>query len=266
MINNDPDVNGRLKVVYIEDYNVTMAEKLMPAADISEQISLAGTEASGTGNMKLMLNGAITLGTMDGANIEIHDAVGSDNIFIFGMKTPEVNELKRRGYNPMNYYNNNQELHNVIDFIAKNDIAGKRFPEIANIINNDPYMVLADFADYRRMQQYAVSVCADKKKWQQMSLMNISGAGIFSADRAIHEYADNIWHTKSAFNGETYPIAEPAKVKKEAAEQITEKKVAEEKAPEKKAEKKPTEKKPAEKKAAAKTAASAGKEAKKKKK
>ena len=98
--------------------------------------------------MKLMLNGAITLGTMDGANIEIHDAVGSDNIFIFGMKTPEVNELKRRGYNPMNYYNNNQELHNVIDFIAKNDIAGKRFPEIANIINNDPYMVLADFADF----------------------------------------------------------------------------------------------------------------------
>lgn len=119
MINNDPDVNGRLKVVYIEDYNVTMAEKLMPAADISEQISLAGTEASGTGNMKLMLNGAITLGTMDGANIEIHDAVGSDNILYFGMKTPEVNELKRRGYNPMNYYNNNQELHNVIDFIAK---------------------------------------------------------------------------------------------------------------------------------------------------
>ena len=215
---------------------------------------------------KLMLNGAITLGTMDGANIEIHDAVGSDNIFIFGMKTPEVNELKRRGYNPMNYYNNNQELHNVIDFIAKNDIAGKRFPEIANIINNDPYMVLADFADYRRMQQYAVSVWADKKKWQQMSLMNISGAGIFSADRAIHEYADNIWHTKSAFNGETYQVAEPAKVKKEAAEQITEKKVAEAKAPEKKAEKKPTEKKPAEKKAAAKTAASAGKKAKKKKK
>lgn len=271
MINNDPDVNGRLKVVYIEDYNVTMAEKLMPAADISEQISLAGTEASGTGNMKLMLNGAITLGTMDGANIEIHDAVGSDNIFIFGMKTPEVNELKRRGYNPMNYYNNNQELHNVIDFIAKNDIAGKRFPEIANIINNDPYMVLADFADYRRMQQYAASVWADKKKWQQMSLMNISGAGIFSADRAIHEYADNIWHTKSAFNGETYPAGEPAKVKKEAAEQITEKKAAEAKATEKKAEKKPTEKKPtekkpAEKKAAAKTAASAGKKAKKKKK
>lgn len=257
MINNDPDVKGRLKVVYVEDYNVTMAEKLMPAADISEQISLAGTEASGTGNMKLMLNGAVTLGTMDGANIEIHDAVGSDNIFIFGMKTPEVNELKRRGYNPMNYYNNNQELHNVIDFIAKNDIAGKRFPEIANIVNNDPYMVLADFADYRRMQQYAVSVWADKKKWQQMSLMNISGAGIFSADRAIHEYAENIWHTKSAFKGEKYPATEPVKAKEEAAEQPSEK-ASEKKVSEKKA----AEKKPAEKKAAA----SAGKKAKKKKK
>ena len=255
MINNDPDVKGRLKVVYVEDYNVTMAEKLMPAADISEQISLAGTEASGTGNMKLMLNGAVTLGTMDGANIEIHDAVGSDNIFIFGMKTPEVNELKRRGYNPMNYYNNNQELHNVIDFIAKNDIAGKRFPEIANIVNNDPYMVLADFADYRRMQQYAVSVWADKKKWQQMSLMNISGAGIFSADRAIHEYAENIWHTKSAFKGEKYPAAEPVKAKEEAAEQPSEKA----------SEKKATEKKPAAK-TAAKAAAPAGKKAKKKKK
>ena len=152
----------------------------------------------------------------------------------------------------MNYYNNNQELHNVIDFIAKNDIAGKRFPEIANIINNDPYMVLADFADYRRVQQYA-------------------GAVIFSGDRAIHEFADNIWHTISAFNGETYQVAEPAKVKKEAAEQITDKKAAEAKAPEKKAEKKPAEKKaaekkPTEKKAVAKTAASAGKKAKKKKK
>ena len=151
----------------------------------------------------------------------------------------------------MNYYNNNQELHNVIDFIAKNDIAGKRFPEIANIVNNDPYMVLAD---YRRMQQYAVSVWADKKKWQQMSLMNISGAGIFSADRAIHEYAENIWHTKSAFKGEKYPTAEPVKAK-ETAEQPSEK---------------VSEKKPAEKKAAAKTAAktaaSAGKKAKKKKK
>lgn len=200
LINNDPDVRGRLKVVYCEDYNVTMAENLMPAADISEQISLAGTEASGTGNMKLMLNGAITLGTMDGANIEIFDAVGEDNIFIFGMKTPEVEQLKRRGYNPQNYYNNNAELHNTIDFINRVGIAGKQFPEIGGtLLNNDPYMVLADFADYRRAQQEAVRTYADRTDWNRKSLMNISGAGRFAADRAINEYARDIWHTKSVF-------------------------------------------------------------------
>ena len=203
LINNDPDVRGRLKVVYCEDYNVTMAENLMPAADISEQISLAGTEASGTGNMKLMLNGAITLGTMDGANIEIFDAVGEDNIFIFGMKTPEVEQLKRRGYNPQNYYNNNAELHNTIDFINRVGIAGKQFPEIGGtLLNNDPYMVLADFADYRRAQQEAVRTYADRTAWNQKSLMNISGAGRFAADRAINEYARDIWHTKSVFPAE----------------------------------------------------------------
>lgn len=200
LINNDPDVRGRLKVVYCEDYNVTMAENLMPAADISEQISLAGTEASGTGNMKLMLNGAITLGTMDGANIEIFDAVGEDNIFIFGMKTPEVEELKRRGYNPQNYYNNNAELHNTIDFINRVGIAGKQFPEIGGtLLNHDPYMVLADFADYRRAQQEAVRTYADRAAWNRKSLMNISGAGCFAADRAINDYARDIWHTKSVF-------------------------------------------------------------------
>lgn len=199
MINNDPDVRGRLKVVYCEDYNVTMAENLMPAADISEQISLAGTEASGTGNMKLMINGAVTLGTMDGANVEIFDAVGDDNIFIFGMSTPEVEEMKRRGYNPQNYYNN-VELHNTIDFINRCGIAGKQFPEIGGtILNHDPYMVLADFADYRRAQHLAVETFADREKWNRMSLMNISGAGRFAADRAINDYARDIWHTKSAF-------------------------------------------------------------------
>ena len=194
LIDNDPDVKDLMKVVYMEDYNVTMAEALMPAADISEQISLAGTEASGTGNMKLMLNGAITLGTMDGANVEIHDAVGKDNILIFGMTTPEVNDLKRSGYVPQNYYNNNAEIHEIIEFINKG-IGGKTFGEIGGtIVYHDPYMVLADFADYRRMQKRAEEIWHDTARWDKMSLMNISGAGRFAADRAINEYAENIWH------------------------------------------------------------------------
>ena len=246
LINNDPDVRGRLKVVYCEDYNVTMAENLMPAADISEQISLAGTEASGTGNMKLMLNGAITLGTMDGANIEIFDAVGEDNIFIFGMKTPEVEELKRRGYNPQNYYNNNAELHNTIDFINRVGIAGKQFPEIGGtLLNNDPYMVLADFADYRRAQQEAVRTYADRTAWNQKSLMNISGAGRFAADRAINEYARDIWHTKSVF-----PAERPKSDSIHKDTPVKKAKTAPAKAPAAKAEKAET---PAAKKPAAKT-------------
>lgn len=243
LINNDPDVRGRLKVVYCEDYNVTMAENLMPAADISEQISLAGTEASGTGNMKLMLNGAITLGTMDGANIEIFDAVGEDNIFIFGMKTPEVEQLKRRGYNPQNYYNNNAELHNTLDFINRVGIAGKQFPEIGGtLLNNDPYMVLADFADYRRAQQEAVRTYADRTDWNRKSLMNISGAGRFAADRAINEYARDIWHTKSVF-----PPERPKSDSLHKETPVKKAKTAPAKAPAAKAEKaeKPAAKKPA---------------------
>ncbi len=194
LINNDPDVKDLLKVVYMEDYNVTMAEALMPAADISEQISLAGTEASGTGNMKLMINGAITIGTMDGANVEIFDAVGAENIMIFGMSTPEVNELKRSGYVPQNYYNNNAEIHNLVDFINKG-IGGKMFGEIGgSIIHHDPYMVLADFADYRNIQKQAEEIWHDTKRWDKMSLMNIAGAGVFAADRSINDYARDIWH------------------------------------------------------------------------
>ncbi len=193
LINNDPDVKGLLKVVYMEDYNVTMAEALMPAADISEQISLAGTEASGTGNMKLMINGAVTLGTMDGANVEIHQAVGKDNILIFGMNAKEVEELKKSGYSPMNYYNNNAEINAAVNFIGKG-IGGKQFPEInSTYINHDPYMVLADFSDYRRVQKLAEEIWQDTARWDKMSLMNISGAGVFAADRAINEYAQNIW-------------------------------------------------------------------------
>lgn len=194
LINNDPDVKDKLKVVYMEDYNVTMAEALMPAADISEQISLAGKEASGTGNMKLMINGAVTLGTMDGANVEIYDAVGEDNILIFGMSTREVEELKKSGYAPQNYYNNNAEIHNLIDFINKG-IGGKMFSEIGSIAQFDPYMVIADFADYRNIQKKAEEIWQDKDRWAKMSLNNIAGAGIFAADRSINDYARDIWHT-----------------------------------------------------------------------
>ena len=195
LINNDPDMRGRLKVVYLEDYNVTMAEKLMPAADISEQISLAGTEASGTGNMKLMINGALTLGTLDGANVEIHEAVTEENMFLFGMTTPEVNDLKRRGYQPSSYLNNNAELRKVIAFI-QGGVNGKQFPEIANIVNHDPYMVLADFADYRAAQKKIDEVWKDREKWNRMSLLNTAGAGRFATDRAINDYARDIWNTK----------------------------------------------------------------------
>ena len=195
LINNDPDMRGRLKVVYLEDYNVTMAEKLMPAADISEQISLAGTEASGTGNMKLMINGALTLGTLDGANVEIHESVTEENMFLFGMTTPEVNDLKRRGYVPSNYFTGSAELRKVINFI-QGGINGKQFPEIANIVNHDPYMVLADFADYRATQKKIDEVWKDRERWNRMSLLNTAGAGRFATDRAINDYARDIWNTK----------------------------------------------------------------------
>ncbi len=196
LINNDRDVNDKIKVVFMEEYNVSLAELLMPAADISEQISLAGTEASGTGNMKLMLNGAVTLGTLDGANVEIAEAVGDDNIFLFGLKTPEVQQLQRDGYYPMNYINNNPTLKGVIDFINRG-VNGKSFGEISSsLMNVDPYMALADFADYQNAQALSAKVYGDREAFAKMSLMNISGAGIFSADRSIKEYAENIWHAK----------------------------------------------------------------------
>lgn len=200
LVDNDPDVKGRIKIIYLEDYNVTAAERLMPCAEISEQISLAGTEASGTGNMKLMLNGALTLGTLDGANVEIRSAVGDENIFIFGMTAKEAANLAISGYNPNSYYLNNAELHKTIDYINNHGINGTMYPEIAStILQHDPYMVMADFADYRKFHNKIVDAYKDKEHWNKMSLMNISGAGIFSADRAIDDYAKNIWNTKPIF-------------------------------------------------------------------
>ncbi len=205
VVNNDPDIKGRIKIVFMEDYSVSLAEALMPAADISEQISLAGTEASGTGNMKLMLNGAVTLGTMDGANVEIYDAVGEDNIFIFGLTTPEVEQLKRDGYDPMQFLNNNGTLKSAVDFIAQG-VNGKQFGEItSSLMNVDQYMAFADFADYQKAQQLSAQAYRDKERFARMSLMNISGAGVFSADRSIMDYADRIWHTKPVAVSEEKP-------------------------------------------------------------
>ena len=195
-IRKNPHVNQKLQVIFLENYCVTLSELLMPASEISEQISLAGTEASGTGNMKFMLNGAVTLGTLDGANIEINDAAGEGNNIIFGMKTEEVNALKARGYNPEEYFNNNPLIHEAIERMY-HGINGCTFNDIANSLKDrDPYMVLADFDDYRRAQKFSTECYNDTMKWAKMSLNNIAGAGIFSADRAVTEYADNIWHLR----------------------------------------------------------------------
>lgn len=195
-IRKNPRISEKLSVYFLEDYKVTLSELLMPASDISEQISLAGTEASGTGNMKLMLNGAVTLGTLDGANIEIGEAVGDDNILIFGMKTEEVNALKAQGYNPEHYYHSNSIIKSCIDRMY-NGINGCKFAEVANSLkSSDPYMVLADFDSYASVQARSSELYRDEKKWTQMSLNNIAGAGIFSADRAVNEYAQNIWGIK----------------------------------------------------------------------
>lgn len=196
MINNDPRVKDKLKVVYMEDYCVTIAEKLIPASEVSEQISLAGTEASGTSNMKFMINGAITLGTMDGANVEMYEALGKDNIVIFGMNAKEAEEIKKIGYTPSIYYQNNYILQNVINEMSSG-LMGLHFDDVVNsLTGKDPYMVLADFADFAKARQYVNNLYKDTIKWNSMSLCNIANAGIFSSDRSIKEYANNIWHAK----------------------------------------------------------------------
>ena len=193
LIDNDPAVKDKLRIVYLEDYCVSLSERLMPASEVSEQISLAGSEASGTGNMKFMLNGAITLGTLDGANVEIADAAGKDNEIIFGMLTPEVNALKGMGYHPQAFISDDNVAMAVLDMLEKG-WNGENFSEVTNNLrNSDPYMVLADFKDYRRAQHTVQELYKQKQTWNRMSLMNISNAGIFSADRSIMDYARDIW-------------------------------------------------------------------------
>ena len=197
MIENDPAVRDKLKVVFIEDYKVSLAEMIMPAAEVSEQISIAGKEASGTGNMKLMMNGAVTIGTLDGANVEMHQQVGDENIFLFGMKAHEVEELWQRGYHPTEFVT--PELQAVLDMLTSG-VLGQRFDDLVDsLLTNrfgtaDPYMTLADFQDYARAQRDVAAVYQDKQHFARMSLINIAKAGIFSSDRAVKEYADEIWN------------------------------------------------------------------------
>ncbi|MBQ8827299.1 MAG: glycogen/starch/alpha-glucan phosphorylase [Oscillospiraceae bacterium] len=195
-IKKNPAISKKLQVYFLENYCVSLSELLMPAAEISEQISLAGKEASGTGNMKLMLNGALTLGTLDGANVEIKDQVGIDNIFIFGMNADEVLAKQAQGYRPEDYVNNNDVISRAINKMYSG-INGCTFEEVANSLKfKDPYMVLADFDAYQCAQQYASECYKNSEKWNRMSLHNIAGAGIFSADRSVEDYARDIWKLK----------------------------------------------------------------------
>ena len=197
-IRRNPRIAEKLQVYFLEDYKVTLSELLMPAAEISEQISLAGTEASGTGNMKLMLNGAVTIGTLDGANVEIKSQVGDESIFIFGMTKDEVIARRNQGYRAEDIYNSNDVIKSAVNCMYSG-INGCKFDEVANSIRyKDPYMVLADFWSYRETQRYASECYADAAKWNRMSLHNISGAGIFSADRAVADYARDIWNIGNA--------------------------------------------------------------------
>lgn len=202
-LEKDPVIRDRIKIVFLENYSVSLSEMIMPAADLSEQISLAGTEASGTGNMKLMLNGAVTIGTMDGANVEIYNAVGQENIFIFGMGVEDVEKLKGQGlYSPWGFYQDNRAISEIIKFLA-GGIPGENFGDIINSLTTgyngeaDHYFVIADFESYKNAQQEVSAAYGDTHRWGGMSLTNIAKAGVFSADRSVREYAEKIWGIKS---------------------------------------------------------------------
>lgn len=196
-VNNDTRINEQLKVVFLADYRVSLAEIMMPAAEVSEQISLAGKEASGTGNMKFMINGALTIGTLDGANVEINELVGDDNMFLFGMHTDEVNAL-RSNYRPRDIYRSNADIREIIDFVSGGGLSGKNFDSIVHyLLDSDPYMTLADFDSYKAAHAKVNETYGDREKWAKMSLVNIAKAGFFAADRSVSEYARNIWDLKN---------------------------------------------------------------------
>jgi starch phosphorylase len=198
VVNHDPDVRGVLKVVFMKNYRVSLAERIFPAADLSEQISTAGKEASGTGNMKFALNGALTIGTLDGANVEIRDEVGPENFFLFGLTVEQVNELRRKGYNPAEYYRGNRELKDVLDSLGSGLFSPgepRLFQPIVDSLlrGGDPYMLLADFASYLACQEEVSRTFRDPARWTKMAILNVARMGKFSSDRTIREYANEIW-------------------------------------------------------------------------
>jgi len=200
VVNRDPEVRDRLKVVFLPNFNVTNGQRVYPAADLSEQISTAGKEASGTGNMKFSMNGALTVGTLDGANIEIREEVGAENFFLFGLSAPEVYALKTKGYRPMDYYEANQELRGVIDlirdgFFSRGDTELFR-PLIDGLLYQDPYLLLADFQSYVECQAKVSEAYGDTERWTRMSILNTARSGMFSSDRTIREYCTDIWGVK----------------------------------------------------------------------
>jgi starch phosphorylase len=203
VVNNDPLVAGRLKMVFVPNYGVSVAETIMPGADLSEQISTAGTEASGTGNMKLALNGALTIGTDDGANIEIRQNVGDDNIFIFGLRTPEVVALKQSGYQPMRYYESNPALKAVLDAISGGGFSPEEPARYRGLVDSllwggDTYLLLADYAAYVETQQRVDALYRNPAQWAARAISNVAGMGSFSSDRTIREYAKQIWNIEPA--------------------------------------------------------------------
>jgi starch phosphorylase len=197
VINNDPRVGDKLKVVFIPNYSVSLAEVIIPAADLSEQISTAGTEASGTGNMKFALNGALTVGTLDGANVEIRQDVGEDNFFLFGLTAEEVTQRLAAGYRPREIYESNADLKAAIDLIASGHFSrgdgGLFRPLIDHLLGYDSYLVFADFASYLACQDQIAATYRDPARWTRMSIMNVARMGRFSSDRTIHEYCRDIW-------------------------------------------------------------------------
>ena len=197
VIERDPVVRDRIKIVFLPNYNVTNGQRVYPAADLSEQISTAGKEASGTGNMKFGMNGALTIGTLDGANIEIREEVGADEFFLFGLTEQQVVNLKQDGYRPSDYYHANEELKNVINLIADGMFSrGDKVlfkPLVDNLLNHDPYLVLADFASYADCQTHVNNAYFDEENWSRMAILNCARSGKFSSDRSIKEYCEDIW-------------------------------------------------------------------------